>query len=115
MRIHPTPLSPVMFCPLLVQTQTEFGSSRRRSLICPFSLSISSTQVREGSVRNGVAPDFKAPLGNLGKIGLAHKGSKTVQQALAFGDADGFKPSKDAAAREGSVRNGVSMALRSHL
>ena len=71
---------------------------------------------REGSVRNGVAPDFKAPLGNLGKIGLAHKkGSKTVQQALAFGDADGFKPSKDAAAREGSVRDGVSMAHRSHL
>jgi hypothetical protein len=69
---------------------------------------------REGSVRNGKKPDFMKPLGDLGEVGLAKgavKGLKPAAmqsktQALAFGDATMVKDS-DAAAREGSVRNGV--------
>ena len=68
---------------------------------------------REGSVRNGVKPDFQKPLGDLGEVGLARKAAAGVKpaamkgktQALAFGDAKVVKDA-DAAAREGSVRHG---------
>ena len=69
---------------------------------------------REGSVRNGKKPDFMKPLGDLGEVGLAKGAVKGLKpsamqsktQALAFGDATMVKDT-DAAAREGSVRNGV--------
>jgi len=69
---------------------------------------------REGSVRNGVKPDFEKPIGDLGEVGLAKKAAGGVKpsamqgkmQALAFGDAKVVKGA-GAAGREGSVRNGV--------
>jgi len=68
---------------------------------------------REGSVRNGVKPDFQKPLGDLGEVGLAKKAAaglkpaamKSKTQALAFGDAKVVQDT-DASAREGSVRHG---------
>ena len=71
---------------------------------------------REGSVRGGVKPDFKKPLGDLGEVGLAKQGAvsglhspsakRSTTQTLAFGDAKVVKDA-DASAREGSVRHGV--------
>jgi hypothetical protein len=71
---------------------------------------------REGSVRNGVKPDFEKPIGDLGEVGLAKKAAaggllrpsamQGKTQALAFGDAKVVRDAS-AAAREGSVRNGV--------
>ncbi len=73
-----------------------------------------SAAAREGSVRNGVKPDFEKPIGDLGEVGLAKKAAGGVKpsamqgktQALAFGDAKVVRGTS-AAAREGSVRNGV--------
>ena len=71
---------------------------------------------REGSVRNGVKPDFEKPIGDLGEVGLAKKvaaggllrpsAMQGKTQALAFGDAKVVRDAS-AATREGSVRHGV--------
>ena len=75
-----------------------------------------SPNTKEGSIREGVKPDYLPPLGSLGEVGLK---SGVVPQALAasqprnplaqlaFGDAV-FQPEKESpAAREGGVREGV--------
>ncbi|EKX46325.1 hypothetical protein GUITHDRAFT_163045 [Guillardia theta CCMP2712] len=67
-----------------------------------------ASQSKEGSVRGGVKPDFKPPLGDLGEEGLAQAPKTPIQKhgaVLAFGDSE-FHSGPQASAREGSVRAG---------
>eukprot|EP00960_Hanusia_phi_P061117 764740-Hanusia_phi.AAC.4 len=66
-----------------------------------------SEESKEGSVRGGIKPDFKPPLGDLGEEGLAQapKTPLKTRAALAFGDSE-FHSGHPTSAREGSVRGG---------